>query len=604
MSPDISDRADWLPVDSAAFPGFRRSSTFVPMSDGVRLAADVYLPEPADPSRTFPSVLVLTPYYRGLQLAGEGPFAPEVDKLQYDAGLWGPGLARHGIAVVVAEMRGAGASFGTRRVGPATGPARDDVDIVEWMVGQPWSNGLVGATGISAPGLTALTLLTAKHPAVRAVAPLWTAFDMFSSTHPGGTTLTAFVKANQAGTAALDQNRIGELIAEMSPALAGVVTGLRPVDEDVDGTLLAAAVEEHKGNRYIHDELLAVTHRDDAFQDGAPSSSFSPSMLVPDLEASGAAIYSYAGWYDGAFTAEMVHLHLSVANPGSRLVIGPWGHGGRTYDSPFATPGRPSDFDHAAELAAFFLRHLTSDGAVPADPTPPVRYFTVGAEQWRTADAWPPPSVAVDAHLGEAGALVLGERRHPDGADDYDVDFSVGSGLRSRWSNSSVPVDYGDRAAADERLLTYTSAALESDTEVTGHALVELFVSADADDFLVVAYLEDVAPDGRVRMVSEAVLRALFRAESVQPPPHAVVGPYRACLTAESAPVPRGEVVLLRFGLPPLSHLFRAGHRIRLALAGADQDNFPRTPGEGPVRLTVQRSTAHPSRVVLPVVDW
>jgi hypothetical protein len=48
--------------------------------------------------------------------------------------------------------------------------------------------------------------------------------------------------------------------------------------------------------------------------------------------------------------------------------------------------------------------------------------------------------------------------------------------------------------------------------------------------------------------------------------------------------------------------MIRAGHRIRLAIAGGDVDNFPRTPEAGGVRLSVQRSALHPSRLVLPVV--
>jgi putative CocE/NonD family hydrolase len=266
------------------------------------------------------------------------------------------------------------------------------------------------------------------------------------------------------------------------------------------------------------------------------------------------------------------------------------------------TPGRSSEFDHAAELAEFFHRHLHgSAGPLVADG-PKVRYFTVGAEQWRETESWPPPSTPLPAYLAPEGELSLATAPAVDGSDEYDVDFAVGSGPRSRWSNSSVPVDYGDRADMDRRLLTYTSQALPTDTEVTGNGLVELFAIADADDFLVVAYLEDVAPDGRVRVVTEGLLRALFRAESAKEPPHALIGPYRSYRKAETSPVTPGEVVVLRFGLPPVSHLFRAGHRIRLAVAGADVDNFSRTPEDGDVRLCVLRSRDHPSRIVLPVV--
>jgi putative CocE/NonD family hydrolase len=72
-------------------------------------------------------------------------------------------------------------------------------------------------------------------------------------------------------------------------------------------------------------------------------------------------------------------------------------------------------------------------------------------------------------------------------------------------------VFYGDRAEADRRLLTYTSAPLTDDVEITGHPVVTLYVASTATDGAFYVYLEDVDENGRVTYVTEGQLRALHR---------------------------------------------------------------------------------------------
>src|SRR5581483_12324341 len=100
---------------------------------------------------------------------------------------------RYGYAVALMDLRGAGISFGVKGSLMARDFVSDGPDVVDWIVAQPWSNGLVGATGISAVGMTANWLITAKHPAVRAIAPRFTTFDIFAATHPGGLISARFI---------------------------------------------------------------------------------------------------------------------------------------------------------------------------------------------------------------------------------------------------------------------------------------------------------------------------------------------------------------------------------------------------------------------------
>ena len=100
-----------------------------------------------------------------------------------------------------------------------------------------------------------------------------------------------------------------------------------------------------------------------------------------------------------------------------------------------------------------------------------------------------------------------------DGADVYQVDFTASSGLLSRHQS---PVDlsqtaYPDRAIADRKLLSYTSAPLAADLVVAGDPEADLTVASTATDGMVIVYLEDVLPTGRVVYLTEGVLRLADR---------------------------------------------------------------------------------------------
>ena len=101
--------------------------------------------------------------------------------------------------------------------------------------------------------------------------------------------------------------------------------------------------------------------------------------------------------------------------------------------------------------------------------------------------------------------------------DAYTVDFTATTGRHNRWATNGGAGDviYGDRAAEDEKLVTYTSAAMVGDVEITGHPIVTLYVSSTEPDGAFIVYLEDVAPDGRVSYITEGQLRALLRRVSV-----------------------------------------------------------------------------------------
>jgi putative CocE/NonD family hydrolase len=135
---------------------------------------------------------------------------------------------------------------------------------------------------------------------------------------------------------------------------------------------------------------------------------------------------------------------------------------------------------------------------------------------------------------------------------------------------------------------------------MSGHPVVTLWVESSEGDAAVFVYLSEVEADGRVRYVTEGVLRALHRREAPAPRFERRTWPYRTFTRADAAPMPRGRAEQLRFALLPTSWLFKAGSRIRLAIAGADADHYVQTPHGRPPALTVHHGTAFPSAIDLP----
>lgn len=134
---------------------------------------------------------------------------------------------------------------------------------------------------------------------------------------------------------------------------------------------------------------------------------------------------------------------------------------------------------------------------------------------------------------------------------------------------------------------------------MTGHPIVRLFLSANASDGSLFAYLEDVYPSGEVRYVTEGLLRLLHRQIGVSPLAGDPV-PFRSYRRADARPLVPGEVVEVVFDLLPTSFVFCAGHSIRLAIGGADARTFAAPVLTSPLIYELHRDAVHPSRLELP----
>lgn len=613
-----------------------RHSRHIPMRDGVRIAIDVHLP--ADRGHAaLPAILRQTRYFRGVTLREPFRRLPIEWLLDHAADTRNRFVA-NGYAWVDVCVRGSGASFGSRPCPWSPEEVADGNEIVDWVVAQPWCNGRVGATGVSYDGTSAEFLLLNNHPAVRAIVPRFSLYDVFTDVaFPGGIHLAWFTEAWGSFNRALDANALDAAFAMMlrlqvralrsmpqqavvqrllnvadsdasqwltERALRLVSTGVRPVDDDPTGDLLADAIEAHRANFDVHQGALAVDCRDDkgissAYPD-ATIDMFSPHAHAPALRSSGAAIYSYSGWLDAAYQHGAIKRFRAIDNPGCRLILGPWDHGGVHNVSPYSSSAKTA-FDHDAAMLRFFDHHLRDGHDVDI---PEVRYFTIGEEAWKTSPTWPPPTAVDQQWFLSTNGRLQPNAAKGSGVDEYRVDQNLGSGRRSRWDSLLgllPPVGYGHRAALGRRMLVYRSLPLTAPLEVTGHPMVRLFLTSDTRDAHVFVYLEDEQPDGHVEYVTEGQLRAMHRKLTDDEPPYPPTGCHRSFTRAHLEPLEPGETALLTFDLLPTSWRFARGHRIRLAIAGADRDHFEPL-AETPT-LALRHGAAHPSAVTFPVIE-
>ncbi len=583
----------------------RNQALHIPTRDGVRIAVDVWLPDGIDEGAVLPTMIRATRYWRA-----RGVVDPELenDSNFDEAERWNAA----GYALVLVDGRGSGASFGVRRFELAEDEVLDYGEVADWIVAQPWSNGRVGAYGVSYAGNTSEMLAVNRHPAVKAVAPLFNDFDNFGHlVFPGGVLTVGFLESWSDRTRMQDLNDIcglsGVSGAECDE-LRTQVTGVKPVDADGDGALLAAAVAEHEANTVPFGAALEYEYRDDPFgryEETNVGHRRSPSGHLPQIEESGVAMFIRAGWQDAATVNGTLGRYNTISNA-QQVFIGPWDHGARNDADPFRpddTPVAPDANEQFAELVAFFDEHLKESGS---GQTPKeINYYTLGADRWTRTEVWPPEGFEdVTWHFGAEGTLTRESYTVAEGADTYTVDFTATTGTRNRWytNGGGGDVVYGDRRDEDAKLLTYTSAPMAIDTEITGHPIVTLWVASTEADGAFIVYLEDVAPDGTVRYVTEGQLRAVMRAVTDDPPLYRKYGPHRSELRADAMPLVPGENAEISFDLWATSVLIREGHRIRVAVAGADADTFLRYPRDGSVPVwSMQRNATYPSRIVLPM---
>lgn len=563
-------------------------SLYVTMRDGCRIALDCYLPQTAagsPPPARVPTIVIFTPYYRRFVATD-----PSVE-VSPNCGRYRDFFVPHGYAVVVVDVRGTGASFGTRDALRSPKEREDYYEIAEWIVQQPWSDGRIGATGISYLGAAAVFLASTRHPAVKAIAPLFAVTDIYTDQlYVGGVLSTIWTSRYDELMVALDQDdrpALAKFAYYGNPLFAGP----QPVDADPDSQLLAQALHQHRSNCRLNDlaRELPFQHDGTLHDPALTLDVCSPGHYARQIPED-VAIYSISGWYDGAgYSNSAITRFLTLPRHQHRLLLGPWDHGARSNVSPWREQ-TGSEFPLLAEVLRFFDHHLRGI-ETGLEQEKPVHYFTIHDEQWQAADAWPPFEGTHRVYPDANGVLALHVPAIA-GSDNYQVDFSVSTGRQTRLERlgaTGVEHYYPDWTLRQAQYLHYTSAPLTSSAELTGHVSASLLLSSSEADVAVYVYLTEVLADGSCRYVTEGLLRALHRDGLSHSPDYVASWPVNTYDRTSARPLIPLQSARLSFALLPVSWTFAAGSRLRLSIGGSDEGHGPQVPHGRPPRIEIFR---------------
>lgn len=597
----VSKPGEYSGYSEAVYDNWVRVSQYVTVqestADETQLAIDLFFPtkggtlfydlqdENGEPVK-LPAVWAHVPYHRANLL----PDGSALTWIMF-VSPWLAELLSHGYVVGVVDIRGAGASYGTR-VGIFSQPeAHDAYSITEWLAVQPWCTGNIGMFGLSYMGINQFFAASKAPPHLKCIFPRMAMFDSYSFIYPGGVFQKTFIESWGFLTRMADLGL---------PPLPPVV----PVDDDPYGIQLADAIAEHYGNADVFAMFNNTPFRNDTDPISGEQVHFtrSPHTYLDDINSTGIPIYHLNGWND-VFTEDTLLFFNNLDTP-QKLSIGPWSHVAFDYDFLAAEHLRWYDY---------WLKGI--DNGIMDEP--PIYYYTFNEEEgkeWRTADRWPIRHRLKlrfyfhDGPTGTVNSVNDGSLKLLPplfGNDTYTVDYTTTTGYPTRWTNTwegpGAPYGYPDMTFNDEKGLTYTSRPLDHEIRITGHPVVHLHVSSTAADGDFFAYLEEVDENGYSRYITEGVLRASHR--SLDNAPYQTMGlPWHRSYPEDIQPLQEDKPVRLKFDLIPTSWVFKPGKRIRVTITCADDGNTF-TPQFSPVpEVTVYRNIFRKSYIQLPVI--
>lgn len=575
---------NWL-VPSQA----QQISQYVKAKDGTRLAIDVYFPDNKIPTQGIPVLFEFTRYWRGAENPKTGKPYPTLGQTQKH-------FLRNGYAIAVVDVRGSGASFGQRPTEYSPDEVRDAYDVVEWTSKQTWCNGNVGAFGTSYTGTTAELLTAVNHPAVKAVIPGWSDFDLFSSpVRPYGAIASRFIKTWSNLVGAMDHNNVAVMQA-----------GIRRVGTDKEGILLKKAIASHKNNPVVYNDVMNAEFRDQKI--GKYNyGQCSPINWHRQISQSRVPMLVLVSWLDAGTIEGAIQRFQHFKNP-QKIVIMAGSHGGDTHASPFEVNSKkvapkPS-IKAQLQLRTDFFDYYLKGKKNGVNNWPAIKYYNMGEEVFKTSDAWPIKGTQLQKwYFQPNGKLQATPVKQATGKDSYKVDFSTSTGRLNRWMTQmgGAVLNLDKRGEMDKKMLTYTSAPFTQNIQITGNVVVNLEMASDHKDGLVVVYLEDVDENGQSRYITEGGLRLVHRKLSKNPYFKTKL-PFHSFNKVDALPMVPHQKATVQFKMWATSVLIKKGHRLRIAIAGADKDMFDRIPKKGTPTYTIFRNAKTRSFVELPII--
>ncbi len=516
----------------------------VPMRDAVILRANVFRP---DAPGKFPGLLIRTPY---------GKAASGYER-----------YVRAGYVVVAQDSRGRYASDGEYVIFTVenTGDAEDGYDSVEWLAQQPYCNGVVGTMGASYNAWMQWQAAKLRPPSLKAMCaysiPLeLTEVDWCGAFRPG--------------------RRVRWWLTTIAPDLRRR-HGLPPPHTKEEANKIWEDIEH---GRWLHflpwldlprylPPGLAEYAEDWLRHPNRKAWKFAEvhkEVEVPNLD--------FSGWYDhcngtmGHLQGMQKNARTEVARTQTKLVLGPWNHGGmgqrKLGEVDFGPQAQLDINDLIIRWFDYWLKGV--DNGI--DRQPPLRYFVMGSATWKTADTWPPEgmseavyylSSAGDADRADGSGLLQAEAPSEERSDTYTYDPR--DPCPTLWPRTLF-THPSDRRQLEYRqdILYYRTPPLEEEVEIVGYPEVVLYAASSAPDTDFFARLVDEDPGGPALDVCYGMVRAR----------------HRNSLDEEELLTP-GEVTELRIKLGATACRFLKGHRMRLEITSSDFPNHDRNHNTG-----------------------
>ena len=502
-----------------------REHVTIPMADGCRLAARIWLPEGAEETPV-PAVLEYIPYRKR-------DFTAVRDSQIHGF------FARHGYACVRVDLRGSGDSEGVLRDEYLPQELDDGVEVLRWIGAQTWCTGKVGMIGLSWGGFNGLQIAALRPPELAAVISVCSSDDRYADDvhYMGGCMLT--------DNLSWASNMFAYNACPPDPAVVG----------DAWRAMWRERLE-HSG-LWVHEWAKHPT-RDDYWRHAS---------VCEDYAAIRCPVYAVSGWADGYSNSVFRLLqHLEVPTKG---LIGAWGH-------KYPHMGRPP-IGFLSEALRWWDRWLRGvDNGIEHEPqlrvwmqhsASPLEVERPG--RWVAEDAW--PSARIDRstlHLG-AGVTTLSEEPDEERrALEVQSPLSVGL-FAGKWYSYAAETDLpSDQREEDGGALVFETAPLDEPVEILGSPRLTLRLGASEPVAQVAARLSDVAPEGQATRITYGLLNLTHRGGSAAP-----------------EPLEPGRAQTVELALNGVAQRFEAGHRIRLSLSSS---YWPLAwPAPRPAKLTV-----------------
>ena len=518
-------------------------NVFIPLSDGTRLAARIWMPADAE-THPVPALLEYLPYRKD-----DGTAIRDARRQPY--------FAAHGYAAVRVDMRGSGNADGILFDEYLEQEQDDAIEVIEWITKQPWCDGNVGMHGISWGGFNALQTAARQPEALKALMVIGFTDDRYHDDvhYMGGCVLASQMMQWSAvmfvyNAAPPDPVFVGERWREMW-------------------------LERMEKTPPYVEEWLRHQRRDDYWKHGS---------VGEDYDAIRIPVLAVGGWRD-SYNNSIPRL-LAGLNTPRRGLVGPWAHSFPSVGPPGPTVGFLQETvrwfdtwlkgDDNGTLELPFLRSYIMQSE------PPARHYQSLKGYWVSDPSWPSPHVREKLHYlnQTGGAFTL----DPAPKREASVPFK---GLLSHgfehitWGSYGAPGSYpGDQRAADGRALSFTSESLDSPLVLLGNPVLDLDFSVDQPLALAAARLCDVAPDGASRMISWGLLNLTHYESHEFPSPLKPGKRYSAAV----------QLNLLGYEIP-------AGHRLRVSIS----PTYARQAWPSPKPVTLTIHTGPGCRIRLPV---